>query len=45
VPVIKLEISFDKLAKDLKIEPRQVGKIKSIKVDLIFNELGNESIH
>jgi hypothetical protein len=45
VPVIKLEISFEKLATDLKIEPRLVGKIKSIRVDLIFNEVGNESIH
>lgn len=45
MPVIKLEINFDKLATDLKIEAKLVGKIKSIKVDLIFNEVGNESIH
>jgi hypothetical protein len=45
VPVIKLEVSFEKLYKDLKIDPLPVGKIKSIKIDLIFNDPASDSIH
>ena len=43
VPAIKLEVNFDKLAVDLKIDPKPVGKIKTIKIDLVF-EPSHESI-
>lgn len=38
VPVIKLEMNFDKLAEDLKLGEVKVGKIKQIKIDLVMHD-------
>lgn len=37
VPVIKLELNFEGLSEDLKIAPLKIGKITSIKIDIVIN--------
>lgn len=37
VPVIKLELNFGGLSEDLKIAPLKIGKITSIKIDIVIN--------
>jgi len=44
VPIIKLELSFGGLSEDLKIAPLKIGKISSIKIDIVLNsQNGNEA--
>ena len=38
IPVIKLEMAFAGLAEDLKKPEVKIGKIKSIKIDLVMND-------
>ena len=38
MPVIKLEMMFNDLGSDLKKEGPKIGKIKSVKIDLIIND-------
>ena len=38
MPVIKLEMYFNELGTDLKRDPPKIGKIKSVKIDLIIND-------
>jgi poly(A) polymerase Pap1 len=44
VPIIKLELNFEGLSEDLKIAPLKIGKITSIKIDIVLNSQdGNEA--
>jgi len=45
IPVIKLELSFGGLVDDLKITPLKIGKITSIKIDLVLNSQDANETH
>ena len=46
VPVVKLELNFAGLAEDLKIGALKFGKIVSIKIDLVINDIeSNNKLH
>jgi len=45
VPVIKLELNFGGLSEDLKIAPLKIGKITSIKIDIVINSQETNQIH
>ena len=45
VPVIKLELNFEGLSEDLKIAQLKIGKITSIKIDIVINSQDANEIH
>jgi len=44
VPVIKLELNFTGLTEDLKVAPVKIGKIKTIKIDLVLIDQENNGV-
>ena len=45
IPVIKLELSFGGLVDDLKIAPLKIGKISSVKIDIVINSQDANETH